>query len=118
MQFLPNVVVDLLFGLEPASDEQICPAEEAHGHSEFKLIEDLLGDFHVRALELEHLLGDHDALVVDLVAEVLEVTLADLHARSIGLLLHPAHPLLFDHLALLLMQPPVLGAVLAGAVSG
>lgn len=118
MQFLPDVVIDLLFGFKPASDQQVCPAEEAHSHSELKLIEDLLGDFHMRALELEHFLGDHDALVIDLMAEVLEVTLTNLHASSIGLLLHPSHPLLLDHLALLLMQTPVLGAVLAGAVSG
>ena len=59
-----------------------------------------------------------DALIVDLMVEVLEVPSSDLQSRLMCVLLHLSYLLLLHHLALLLVQPPVLGPVLAGAVLG
>ena len=67
-------------------------------------------------LEGEEFLGHHDALIVDLVAEVLEVPLAYLHPPLESLLLDALYAILLDHLALLLVRPPVLRTMLAGAV--
>ena len=61
-------------------------------------------------LEGEELLGHHHALVVNLVAEMLEVPLADLHTPLESLLLDALYAILLDHLVLLLVGPPVLRA--------
>lgn len=49
--------------------------------------------------------------------EVLEVTFADFHAGVVGLLFDAPHTLLLHYFALFLMQTPVLGTVLACAVT-
>lgn len=50
VQFLSDVIIDFLFGLEPASDEQVGAAEQANCDPKFKLIEYLLCNLHVCTL--------------------------------------------------------------------
>ncbi len=67
-------------------------------------------------LESKEFFGHHDALVINFVAEVLKVSLSDLHSLFEGLLFDALCLKLLDDLALFLMRSPVLRAVLAGAI--
>lgn len=116
MDLLLDVVVHLQLGLELPPHGEVGPAEEADCDAVLELAEDLFGGSHVLPLEGEELLGHHDALVVNLVAEVLEVPLADLHPPLESLLLDALYAVLLDHLALLLVGPPVLRTMFTCAV--
>jgi hypothetical protein len=118
VQFLPDVLIEFLLGLSAAVDEEIGAAEQANCDPILELIEYLLGVLDVVALQLEEFPRHHDALIVYFVVEVLKIPFPDLHPAAVHSFLCRARSLLFDHLALLFVDSPVLGTVFGCAVLG
>jgi hypothetical protein len=69
-------------------------------------------------LKFEELVRNNNALIVDLMTEVLKVSLSYLHPCFVGSLLYLFRSLLLYNLALLFVDPPVLVPMLSCAVLG
>jgi hypothetical protein len=117
VHFLFDIVTDVNSRIGFVSNDQIAPAEQANRYPILQFIENLTGSFNTTSLQLNQLLRNLDAAIVDFMREVGEVLPPQFHPLAVYL--HLVRPELVrpeDRAVVLMNCLPMLFLMLSPAI--